>query len=248
LLLRPLGHHNPNIPVPTHPSAGRRHHALDWRSKTLIAEAALVPPGPPPQATLLDSCVNPHIMLCNYCFALHNVDAETYTMKATYSLSFELETGDKTAPELAARLNRQLAGQIRDLIAAALSGLDFGLRENYCLLMPERAAVPPRLPDAASIPVWSAEAHSFVDITIGSPEWFEMVERESKFSYRYQGQSFRVRQETRTVKGKQYTYWRAYATVDGKLVTRQLGKTKDLTKEALDEVGEYFAGQRAERE
>ena len=49
-----------------------------------------------------------------------------------------------------------------------------------------------------------------------------------------------VRFEERKSRGKTYHYWRAYMSADGKLLAKQVGKTEQLTKENLDQVGAYF--------
>ncbi len=156
-----------------------------------------------------------------------------------FSLSFTVESDESTMEQIAARLNRQLVGQIKDLVAQSLSGLEFDLKDHYWLFSPsddEEAAA--ARGEAESIPVWSATGPAR-NVRIGSDDWFKLVEQK-KFFYWYEGLRFTVRLETRKSKGKNYTYWRAYVTINKKLRTRQLGKTDQLTRESLDAVGQYF--------
>ena len=163
-------------------------------------------------------------------------------MPATnFSLSFTVETDATTVPQVRERLTVQLAGRVKDLVAEALAGLEFDLQQRYWLLTEEEpASAPPRPPSSAAIPVWSPDKERFIRVEVGSPEWFTMMSQARKFTYRYDQLDFTVRFETRKSKGREYTYWRAYATVGGQLLTKQLGPTKALTKEALDAVGAYF--------
>jgi hypothetical protein len=160
---------------------------------------------------------------------------------ANFSLSFALETDETTWPQVRERLTVQLAGRVKDLLAQALTGLEFDLQQRYWLLTEEEpASAPPRPPSPAAIPVWSPNEAQFIRVAVGSPEWFTIMSAARKFTYRYDQLDFTVRFETRKSKGREYTYWRAYATVGGQLLTKQLGPTKALTKEALDAVGAYF--------
>ncbi len=160
--------------------------------------------------------------------------------KRDFSISFTVESDESTMEQIAARLNRQLVGQIKDMVAQSLDGLDFDLKDRYWLLSPaddEEAAA--ARGDAESIPVWSAATGQVVRIRVGSGDWFKLVESR-KFQYQYKNIRFTVRLETRKSKGKDYTYWRAYATIGGKLRAKQIGKTDQLRRAALDEVGQYF--------
>lgn len=160
---------------------------------------------------------------------------------ADFSLSFAVETDEEAAKQLVIRLDKQLVGRIKDLIAKSLDGLDFDLRQRYWLLSPEMVQIGVSSPHSTqSIPIWSSVEHKFISVKVGSPEWFEMIGDEKKFSYYYGKLTFTVRFETRKSKGKEYSYWRAYATINGKLFTKQLGTTESLTKEALDAAGAYF--------
>ena len=161
-------------------------------------------------------------------------------MKANFSLSFSVETDERTIPQIHARLDEHLAGQIKDLIAQALSGLDFDLQERYWLLMPEEEPPIIRERNTQEITVWLPSEEKFVEMKVGSADWFSLIESEKKFTYRYEGLTFTVRFEDRKSRGKTYHYWRAYATVASKLYTKQLGLTEKLTRESLDTVGVYF--------
>lgn len=163
---------------------------------------------------------------------------------ADFNVSFRLEADGEVMSRVAARLNRHLAGKMKDLVAQALNGLEFDLQERYYLFSLETEAEHPRPRSTISIPVWSPTDQTFVSVKVGSAEWFKLVGNEKKFSYLYEGLSFTVRYETRKSKGRAYMYWRAYATIGGKLLTRQLGTTERLTKEALDAVGAYFVSER----
>ena len=163
---------------------------------------------------------------------------------ADFSISFRVEADGEVMSQVAARLNRQLAGKIKDLVAQALDGLECDLQERYCLFSLETEAEQPRPRSTLSIPVWSPTDQTFIRVKVGSAEWFELVGNEKKFSYLYEGLSFTVRYETRKSKGQAYTYWRAYATLGGRLRAKHLGTPERLTKEALDAVGAYFLGQR----
>ncbi len=160
--------------------------------------------------------------------------------RCDFSLSFTVESNESTMEQVAARLDRQLVGQIKDRIAQALDGLEFDLKDRYWLLSPaddeEESAA---RGDAESIPVWSAATGQVVSVRIGSADWFNLVEAK-KFYYWYEGLRFTMRLETRKSKDKPYTYWRAYVTINKKLRTRQLGKTDQLTRESLNAAGEYF--------
>jgi len=164
---------------------------------------------------------------------------------ANFSLSFALETDETTWPQVRDRLDAHLAGRVKDLLAEALAGLELDLQQRYWLLsVAEPASAPARPASPEAIPVWNPEEARFISVKVGSPEWFTMMSAEKKFTYRYDQLNFTVRWETRQSKGREYTYWRAYATVGGQLLTKQLGPTKALTKEALDAVWAYFAGRR----
>jgi hypothetical protein len=164
--------------------------------------------------------------------------------KADFSLSFRVEADREIMSQVAHRLNRRLAGQIQDLVAQALEGLEFDLQEHHYLFSPEAEVKQPRPRDTWSIPTWSSTDQTFIEVKIGSAEWFKLIGDERKFLYRYEGVQFAVRFETRKSNGREYSYWRAYATVGGKLLTKQLGPTAALTKGSLDTAGAYFLGQR----
>lgn len=164
--------------------------------------------------------------------------------KANFSLSFRVEADSKAMNQVAARLDRQLAGKIKDLLAQVLNGLEFDLQERYFLFSPEAETEQPRPKGTISIPIWSPTDQTFVSVKVGSAEWFKLIGNEKKFNYLYGGVNFTVRYETRKSKGREYTYWRAYATIGGKLLAKQLGTTESLTKDALDAVGAHFLSQR----
>lgn len=163
--------------------------------------------------------------------------------KAHFSLSYAVETDNQTLRQVATRLDQNLAGQVKDLVAQALDGLEFDLQERYRLFTPEpdaeTEATRPRSTQA--ITVWLSDEERFTEVQIGSADWFSLIEDQQKFTYSYEGLTFTVRFEERKSRGKSYYYWRAYATVDGKLVTKQVGKTDQLTTKNLDEVGSFFA-------
>ncbi len=159
-----------------------------------------------------------------------------------FSLSFTVESDEPTMEQITAKLNKQLAGKIKDLIAQTLSGLDFDLKDRYWLLSPadEEEKEKETRRGTKSIPVWSDADQKVISIKIGSADWFRLIEQEKKFHYRYGDIRFTVRFEEKKSRGRTYNYWRAYATIGGKLRTRQIGKTDKLTRGSLDAVGEFF--------
>jgi hypothetical protein len=164
-------------------------------------------------------------------------------VKAHFSLNFALEADEATLAQIGSRLDEELTGQIKDLVASRLSGLEFDLQARYQRFAsePEPQAVKKRAP--APVPIWSDDHQAVVAVQIGSAEWFGVIAQAGRFDYHYQELRFTVRYETRQSKGKAYSYWRAYATVQGKLRTKQLGSTARLSQAALEAVGAYFLSQ-----
>ena len=162
--------------------------------------------------------------------------------KQTLSLSFDIFT------EPTVDLDKQhLLGQVTDLLAGHLATLtgEFDLQTRYVLLSREPELTPTPVTKTkiakttpVAFPVLNDDK-SMVEMVVGSPEWFDLLEAK-KFRYRYQGLTFSVRFETQTTQSGNYQYWRAFCRLNGKLVTRQVGKRDDLTKQKLDEVGAYF--------
>jgi hypothetical protein len=161
--------------------------------------------------------------------------------RANFSLSFTVEVGEESMQQVTERLDRKLAGQIKDLVAKALNGFEFDLHERYWLFSAETEAAAEAKPRSTqAVPIWLPDKQRTVSVKVGSPDWFQFIGQAKKFSYRYDRLNFTVRWETRKSKGRVYSYWRAYATVNGKLMTKQLGVTEKLTKGALDAVGKHF--------
>lgn len=169
--------------------------------------------------------------------------------KGNFSISFMITGDDKTVEQAGRRLDNRLAGRVKDIVAQALEGLDFDLQEHYHFFSPEReeSSGIERPREIQSIPIWSAETHAFVDVQVGSPEWFGLIEKQGRFYYRFDDIRFTVRLEARQVKGKTYNYWRAYATINRKLVAKMLGTTENLTEESLDAAGAHFLKRRREK-
>lgn len=159
--------------------------------------------------------------------------------KQSLSVSFDIFTAQSI------NLNKeQILGQITDLLAQHLATVteDFDLKAQYVLLTTEKPQPTPAKrakPNQITFPIINALGVSS-QVMVGSPEWFELL-KAKKFRYCYQNLAFTVRFETQSTKsGKVYHYWRAYCTINGKLVTRQIGKRDDLSRQTLDEVGVYF--------
>jgi hypothetical protein len=84
--------------------------------------------------------------------------------------------------------------EVKDLVAQTLKGLEFDLQEQYYLLLSEEEdpKIPPkRYPQA--IRVWDLDEARFVEVKVGSADWFSLIEGQKRFSYRYEGLTFTIR-------------------------------------------------------
>jgi len=114
--------------------------------------------------------------------------------------------------------------------------------------------------ETAKVSYWGGRGETeLIDIRIDSEEWFTWLEQTSSFRMVYIAKTgteplrFTVRSESRKSGKSERTYWQAWKTVKGKLFKRYIGPTSKMTKDRLDEAGQWFyekvqAGQEPDRE
>ena len=82
----------------------------------------------------------------------------------------------------------------------------------------------------------SAEGTSTTTISIGTAAWYSWLEQHSSFTYETSHAAFTARKEQRPGGW----YWYAYRRSQGKLHSRYLGKSEELTPQRLDETAAAF--------